>query len=100
MKRKRPTSLLVILAGLCACLLATQLQPAFLRAVHAVDGSFGIRPMSHKCAGLKVLGIHLDWLPAGDVRFKTGLFSFRYWVDEKVQPDRLYCIGQDIWYGE
>ena len=100
MKRKRSIPLLILLAVLCACLGATQLQPAFLRTIHAVDGSFGIRPTSHACAGLKVRGINLTFLPAGDVRFQAGRFSFRYWVDKQASPERLYCIGQDIWYGE
>jgi hypothetical protein len=91
---------LLTLILLLTCAVSTQLQPFVLKNLGAVDGSFGIRPMSHKCAGLHLNGTAIDWLPAGDVHFRAGLFSFRYWVDAEVQPTRLYCIGQDIWFGE
>lgn len=98
--RKRTVILSLTLGLLLACALSTQLQPTLLRAFRAVDGSFGIRPMSHQCAGLRVDGASLGWLPAADVRFSVGWFSIRYWVDEKPWSDRPYCFGQDVWFGE
>ena len=55
--------------------------------------------MSHACAGLRLNGASIDWLPLVDFRFKLGAFSVRYWMDEEVQPERPYYIGQDIWFG-
>jgi hypothetical protein len=98
--RKRLLIPLLTLTFLLTCALSTQFQPALLQAVGAVDGSFGIRPMSHRCIGLRLTGASIGWLPAADFRFSVGRFSVRYWVDEAPTPERLYCIGQDIWFGE
>lgn len=91
---------LLIAIFIVACLASTQLQPALLKSMHAVGGSFGLRPMSHQCIGLKVMGEAIDWLPAGDYRLTIGRFLIRYRVEEQVRPERIYCIGQDVWYGE
>ncbi|HEX7540844.1 MAG TPA: hypothetical protein VF352_01820 [Anaerolineales bacterium] len=58
------------------------------------------RPTSHACAGLRLNGASIDWLPLADFRFKLGAFSVRYWMDEEVQPERPYYIGKDIWFGK
>jgi len=83
-----------------ACAASTQLQPFLLKSLGALDGSFGLRPMSHACAGLRLNGASIGWLPAADFSFSIGLFSVRYWVDEEAWPERPYCIGQDFWFGE
>jgi hypothetical protein len=98
MKKRKLIPWLVLL--LLACAASTQLQPVLLRSLGAVDGSFGLRPVSHTCVGLQVDGKTLGWLPAADIRFKVWNFSFRYWVDESISPQRPTCLGQDIWFGE
>jgi hypothetical protein len=99
-KRLRLPLLALILVLALACGASTQLQPFLLKSLGAPDGSFGIRPMSHACAGLKLNGASIDWLPAADFLFNMGRFSVRYWVDEEPKPGRLVCVGQDIWFGE
>jgi hypothetical protein len=97
---RKKTAWLLIPLLLLACLLLTQTQPLILRALHAVDGSFGLRPVSHACLGLPLTGSAFGWLPPGDLRFQAGLFSFRYWLEASSPSDRPYCLGQDVWYGE
>jgi hypothetical protein len=91
---------LLIAIFIVAWLASTQLQPELLKSLHAAGGSFGIRPMSHRCIGLKVESASIDWLPAGDFSFTMGRFLIRYRVEENISPWRTYCIGQDVWYGE
>jgi len=78
----------------------TQLQPFFLGLSGAVDGSFGLRPLSHKCAGIKLSGERIAArLGPADWQAKLGYFSVRYYVpDEAAEWD--FCLGQDIWFGE
>jgi len=98
MKRRLALSLLLA-SLLLTCFAVTQLQPALLHGRGALDGSFGLRPMSHDCAGLRIAAENLAWLPAGEIRFRLGLFDFRYSVE--AQPGgRTFCLGQDLWYGE
>jgi hypothetical protein len=47
-----------------ACAASTQLQPFLLKSLGALDGSFGLRPMSHACAGLRLNGASIGWLAA------------------------------------
>ncbi len=98
--RKHLRHPLLTLILVLACAVSTQLQPFLLKSVSALDGSFGVQPMSHACAGLKLNGPSIDWLPAADFRFNVGQFSVRYWVDEESRLERLVCVGQDIWFGE
>jgi hypothetical protein len=98
--RKRLRLPLLSLILVLACAATSQLQPFLLKSLGALDGSFGVRPMSHACAGLKLTSASIDWLPAADFRFNVGRFSVRYWVDEEPRPGRLVCVGQDIWFGE
>lgn len=75
----------------------SQLQPVYLRALGAVDGTFGLRPVSHKCAGLGLTG---DWvagaLPSADWQATFGLFQIRYFVPREASG-RDFCFGQDVW---
>jgi hypothetical protein len=98
--RKQTLPLAIFLCLLLSCGLFSQLQPALLHSLGAVDGSFGFRPMSHQCAGLQVDSASISWLPAADERFSIGRFSVRYWVEEEAWPERPYCLGQDVWFGE
>ena len=97
---KRRRNLIILLILLALLLLLTQLQPALLQASGAVDGSFGLRPTTHKCAGLRLSG---DWVAARlspvDWQAKFGLFSMRWYVPEEA-GGRPFCLGQDVWYGE
>jgi len=83
-----------------ACAASTQLKPFLLKSLGALDGSFGVRPMSHACAGLMLNSASIDRLPTAVFRFNVGRFSVRYWVDEGSRSERRYCLGQDIWFGE
>jgi hypothetical protein len=98
--RKRVLPSLLILIFVLACVAISQLQPGLLQKLGAVDGTFGIRPMSHQCLGFRLNGASIGWLPAADFRFTLGSFAVRYWVDEEPWPERAYCIGQDVWFGE
>ncbi|MEW6094722.1 MAG: hypothetical protein AB1531_12240 [Chloroflexota bacterium] len=98
--RKRLLIPLLTLTFLLACALSTQLQPALIKSQWGVDGAFGVRPMSHQCMGLQVSGASIRWLPAAEIRFRVGQFSFNYIVEKEPAPERPYCIGQDIWFGE
>jgi hypothetical protein len=91
-----------LLITLIAVLGLSQLQPLYLRSTGAVDGTFGIRPMSHKCLGL-ILGVNRDLslLPIGQVEFHIGLFHYRYAItEENKSGERPICLGQDLWFGE
>jgi hypothetical protein len=68
----------------------------------AVDGSFGLRPISHKCLGVTLEGPQRpSVLPEGDVEFELGLFHFRYFVSEEIGlGETPMCLGQDLWFGE
>lgn len=65
----------------------------------SIGGSFGIRPLSHKCFGL-VLSSHTAnrLLPKGNVKFNLFWKKYEYRVGKDWS--KAYCLGQDIWYGE
>lgn len=89
-----------LLAGAALLLVLMQLQPLFLRTRNAVDGSFGLRPVSHQCAGLRLTG---EWvarrMPPIDWEGNLGYFHARYLVPHEASG-REFCLGQDIWFGE
>ena len=89
--------LLSVLGILVLLALLTPLQPALLRALGAVDGTFCLRPTSHKCAGLTLTG---EWvagaLSSKDWRGTFGLFQIRYFVPREA-TERGFCLGQDVW---
>ena len=95
-------SLIALLAAALGLLLLSQLQPRLLDARGAVDGSFGLRPVTHDCLGRRLsAGWVARWLPVADVGFRLGRFHFRYGVrPPEAGEARDYCLGQDIWYGE
>jgi hypothetical protein len=97
---KRRRNLFILLVVLALLFLLTQLQPGLLRRSGAVDGSFGLRPTSHKCAGI---ALRDDWVAAhlnpSDWQGKFGRFSLRWFVPEEA-GGRDFCLGQDVWYGE
>ena len=94
MKRKLLLGILLILFVL------TQLQLVILHSLGAVDGSFGLRPMTHQCLGLKISGETVARVfPAAEAGTRLGNFSVRYAVGPEA-GERTYCLGQDIWFGE
>jgi hypothetical protein len=97
---KRRISLSVLIATvIMVCFAVTQLQPALVQGFGAVNGTFGLRPMSHDCAGLRISGDKLAWLPDGDGQGRLWLFAFRYSVPADPSG-QTFCLGQDLWYGE
>lgn len=85
-----------------AFILIMQCQPLLLNAIGAIDGSFGVRRISHHCLGLTLNDESVARiLPRGDVEFHFLLFHFRYAVNPtESSTNRAYCLGQDVWYGE
>lgn len=90
----------VLVIAITLLLTLTQFQPVFLHWAGAVDGSFGMRPVSHKCAGIRLGG---EWVAArlgpADWEAKLGYFSVRYYIPDEA-ADWDFCLGQDIWFGE
>lgn len=80
----------------------TQLSGILVAGRGGVAGSFGIRSMTHDCIGLRIGAEKAaELLPEGDFEFHFLLFHFRYSVSSKiVDLDRVYCLGQDIWFGK
>ena len=99
MKKSRRIGM-VILGSILLCLLSAQFQPALLHSLGAVDGTFGLRPVSHKCAGLTLTNKTVTrGFPSADWQGKFGLFSIRYFVTREA-GGRGFCLGQDVWFGE
>lgn len=80
----------------------TQLSGMLVVGRGGVAGSFGIRAMTHDCIGLRISTEKaIELFPEGEIEFHFLLFHFRYSVSsEFADSDRLFCIGQDIWFGE
>jgi len=87
----------VLAAALAAALLSGVLQHLVVSAFGGVDGSFGIRPATHRCLGLTVPADYFGWLPACIMEVRWPLY-LRYQVGGGRGGG--YCIGQDVWYGE
>jgi hypothetical protein len=99
--RARNLALSLAVASILLLCLAAQLQPVVIRALHGADGSFGIRPLSHRCLGWAAASEALRFLPGGEWEFHLGGFHFRYsLMKENLQPGTRLCVGQDLWYGE
>ena len=96
------TRIKFLLIVVVVVLILSQFQPLLLRSVGAIDGTFGIRPISHKCLGLTLEAEQsISQLPLGDVELHLGLFHFRYVVSEEDSSrQRPICVGQDLWFGE
>jgi hypothetical protein len=100
MKSNKRRGLLIFIIVLLLSVLLTQLQPALLHALGAVDGTFGLRPVSHKCAGLTLAGTTVArGFPSADWQGRFGFFSIRYLVPPEALG-RDFCLGQDVWFGE
>ncbi len=80
----------------------TQLSGMLVAGRGGVAGSFGIRAMTHDCIGLRISTEKaIELFPEGEIEFHFLLFHFRYSVSsEFADSDQLFCIGQDIWFGE
>ncbi|MEA1978808.1 MAG: hypothetical protein U9N80_13030 [Chloroflexota bacterium] len=80
----------------------TQLSGILVAGRGGVAGSFGIRSMTHDCIGLRVRTEKaLENFPEGETEFHFLLFHFRYSVSSDfADSERVFCIGQDIWFGE
>jgi hypothetical protein len=102
MKNITKSCFIVLLTILVIAIFLSQLQPFIIRAAGGVDGTFGVRPVSHKCLGITHQVTEGDfWPPNGDLEFTLWLFQFRYLVSEKDRSDHsLMCTGQDLWFGE
>ncbi len=93
---------IVLFTFLAIAIFLSQLQPFIVKAAGAVDGTFGVRPISHNCLGITHEASEGDvWPPIGDVEFTLWLFQFRYTVSENDKSGHnLMCTGQDLWFGE
>lgn len=100
MKASSRRLLLLATVTLLSLCLLTQLQPLLLRALGAVDGSFGLRRTSHACLGLSLPAPVVEHLPAGEIEMHLGAFHIRYSLAGDRADQRPACLGQDIWYGE
>ncbi len=80
----------------------TQLSGILVAGRGGVAGSFGIRTMTHDCIGVRIsTDKAIELFPEGEIEFHFLLFHFRYSVSsEFADSDRVFCIGQDIWFGE
>ena len=80
----------------------TQLSGILVAGCGGVAGSFGIRTMTHDCIGVRIsTDKAIELFPEGEIEFHFLLFHFRYAVSTKfADSDRVFCIGQDIWFGE
>lgn len=74
------------------------MQSVIAPIFHAVDGSFGLQPVTHGCIGLLVKPESVSFLPQGKVE-TDFLIHLRYDVLPQ-NADRDYCLGQDVWFGE
>ena len=97
MLRRILITLFIILILLAS---TSQLQPVYLRALGAVDGTFGLRPTTHKCVGILLDGKWVgENLPQDEWQETFGLFKMRYF-NRAIMPDSDFCLGQDVWFGE
>ncbi|MCJ7707827.1 MAG: hypothetical protein MUO38_09445 [Anaerolineales bacterium] len=96
------TLLEYLILALVVALVLSQLQPLLIRAAGGVSGSFGVRPLSHRCLGVTLEGAgDVSPLPVGNLEFQLGLFHFRYSLSEEDKlGNRPICMGQDVWHGE
>ena len=77
MKTLTKSFFIVLLSFLAVAVFLSQLQPFIVKAAGAVDGTFGVRPISHKCLGITHEAIEGDiWPPTGNVEFNLWLFQF------------------------
>jgi len=99
MKTMTKSCFIVLLTFLAIAVFLSQLQPFIVKAAGAVDGTFGVRPISHKCLGITHKASEgAIWPPVGDIEFTLWLFQFRYTVSDNEH--QLMCTGQDLWFGE
>lgn len=98
MKKEKLKYLIYALIVLLVIFLLSQLQPWVIERAGGVDGSFGVRPVTHKCLGFTYSANGSGIFPSGEVEFRLIRFYFRYSVSD--DDDRPLCAGQDVWYGE
>jgi hypothetical protein len=82
----------------------TQVSGILIAGRGVVAGSFGIRSMTQDGIGLHISpGKAIELFPEGEgeIEFHFQLFHFRYAVSsEFTDSDPVFCVGQDIWFGE
>jgi len=102
MKTLTKSFFIVLLTFRAIAIFLSQLQPFMVKAAGAVDGTFGVRPITHKCLGITHKASEgYSWPPVGDLEFNLWLFQFRYTVSENDKSGhRLMCTGHDLWFGE
>ena len=88
--------LVTILVLLVFLILLSQLQGLLLRSLGAVDGTFGVRPISQGCVGFIANHADAARVPLGNVEFHFGLFhsSSRYFTGSYPCPfvNNYVCI--------
>lgn len=100
-KTKRP-GLRVFSIVILIMAVFSQLQPIFVGILGGVAGSFGLRPISHLCLGMRLdKNTAIALFAQGELDFHAGLFHFRYsMIQDDYDSTRELCLGQDIWFGE
>jgi hypothetical protein len=90
--------LLIILLGFVCLQIFFNFFPRIIYP-GSIGGNFGLRPRSHACFGLALNpGLVRNLFIPGDISFKFLFSYYEYHVDYK--NSEVYCLGQDIWYGE
>ena len=99
MKRRRISFSALLLTFIIICFAITQLQEPLVVGLGGVGGTFGVGPMTSDCAGLRLDGSKLGWLPRGDSAGRLWLFNYRYQLPADASGT-TFCLGQDLWHGE
>jgi hypothetical protein len=100
--KSKKSGFIIFIIIIITLVLFSQMQLIFVGILGGVAGSFGMRPTSHLCIGLRLDGdTSAALFPYGELEFHAGLFHFRYSVpQDKYNSTREFCLGQDVWFGE
>ena len=94
--------LIALVVALAVVLVLSQLQLLLLRSAGAIDGTFGVRPMSHRCLGLALEVINEEEepeAPAGEdvidevLSLETGIGTD---IDTETMPGTEESLGSEM----
>ncbi len=89
---------IVLSIGLIVVLIGIRVTMGVQRAE---GGTFGIRPISHGCYGIKLKSscVYMS-LPEGSLENKFLDVGYYVPADREKWKNHDFCLGQDVWYGE